>query len=356
MEKICVFCGEKPQNKNKEHILPQWLIKYTGDPNRTVRFGFDKRTGEPREYSYNAFAFPACQECNGRFADLEDKVKPILLSLLQSEKLTKIDFNILLDWFDKVRVGLWLAFYYLDKDFANISKPRFNIASRIGLHDRMLQMIRLHESDNELSFRGCDMLSFSFTPSCFSMIINNYCFINISSPFLFSRRLGFPNPITGHMMENGLVDYEMQSGGERIMYPLIRNRFRFKGTSVYQPMFRSSKGVSYYKNRYVKDNSLSFDQGVGEVFIELSEKAKIISSAELDSWVPSTSYTRSNLNPGISIETIELQLYIDSLTPSLDQLSVESRSHWMDNLQTSKQYGNEMIKTLEDNARRLVHP
>ncbi len=39
MEKFCVFCGSKPESKNKEHILPQWLIKMRDDPNREIYLG-----------------------------------------------------------------------------------------------------------------------------------------------------------------------------------------------------------------------------------------------------------------------------------------------------------------------------
>lgn len=39
MDKFCVFCGSKPESKNKEHILPQWLLKLTGDPNREIFLG-----------------------------------------------------------------------------------------------------------------------------------------------------------------------------------------------------------------------------------------------------------------------------------------------------------------------------
>jgi hypothetical protein len=34
VNKVCVFCGEKPTNKTKEHIIPEWLIELTGDINR----------------------------------------------------------------------------------------------------------------------------------------------------------------------------------------------------------------------------------------------------------------------------------------------------------------------------------
>jgi len=37
--RICVFCGNKPVNKNDEHVLPEWLIKYTGRAERSVQHG-----------------------------------------------------------------------------------------------------------------------------------------------------------------------------------------------------------------------------------------------------------------------------------------------------------------------------
>ncbi|QJB40178.1 hypothetical protein HF324_20870 [Chitinophaga oryzae] len=37
--KYCIFCGEQPQSKTKEHIIPKWLIEMTGDPNRLTFFG-----------------------------------------------------------------------------------------------------------------------------------------------------------------------------------------------------------------------------------------------------------------------------------------------------------------------------
>ncbi|HDR2534145.1 TPA: hypothetical protein QCI12_004383 [Enterobacter roggenkampii] len=42
--KKCIFCGDKPENKNKEHVIPKWLIEMTGDKKRSGYFGFDKFT------------------------------------------------------------------------------------------------------------------------------------------------------------------------------------------------------------------------------------------------------------------------------------------------------------------------
>jgi len=188
IEKICVFCGKRPKLKNKEHVLPQWLMEHTCTIDKKVRFGFDKHTGAPREFVYKAFTFPACESCNSHFARLESEAKPVICKLLSEGPLTNIDLHCLLNWFDKVRIGLWLGFYYLDSNIGNIT-PKFHIQTRIAQHDRMVHIVKVKSGTTELSFRGCDSLSFHFTPSCFSMIINNFCIYNISSPFLLMHYL-----------------------------------------------------------------------------------------------------------------------------------------------------------------------
>jgi hypothetical protein len=232
MEKICIFCGRNPQAKNREHVLPRWLIKATGDPKRQVQFGYQRRYGDaPRVFSYDSFAFPSCKVCNDTFSQMEHDVRPLVLSLLARETLSALDFHHLLNWFDKVRIGLWLAFYYLDRNLGNI-EPKFHISSRIATADRMLFIIRMDDNKEELSFRGCDTPSFYYTPSCFSIIINNVALINISSPFFLARRLGFPYPKRARLLPSGLTDFEIHSGRERIMWPTISRTFRFEGVSI----------------------------------------------------------------------------------------------------------------------------
>src|SRR5437764_13151885 len=100
MDRFCVFCGKLPQDKNKEHVLPNWLIALTGDPNRVATFGVDFHR-EPfglRKFSFDSLAFPACSACNTRFGKLEDAIKPIFTRLLSTEPLASHDLILLLDW------------------------------------------------------------------------------------------------------------------------------------------------------------------------------------------------------------------------------------------------------------------
>ncbi|WP_455289434.1 hypothetical protein [Vibrio parahaemolyticus] len=54
-KKYCVFCGEEPQNKNKEHVLPQWLLKMTGAPKRVVNFGYNYANEKEIKFDWSSF-------------------------------------------------------------------------------------------------------------------------------------------------------------------------------------------------------------------------------------------------------------------------------------------------------------
>src|ERR1700754_3168465 len=87
----CVFCGNPPAGRTKEHVIPQWLMELTGDPRREWRLGvqFDEGAGEYRErkFSANQFQFPACGECNGRYSALEGRAKGYILKIREKEPL-----------------------------------------------------------------------------------------------------------------------------------------------------------------------------------------------------------------------------------------------------------------------------
>ena len=135
--KFCVFCGDAPEGKNKEHVLPRWLIDLTGDPKRKAFFGLDytKQPMSMRSFSFDAFAFPACGRCNQEFSDFENAAKAVVLKMLSNSDLCCQDFSILMDWLDKVRQGLWLGFFYLDKNRFNLRRNH-HIRGRICLRDR----------------------------------------------------------------------------------------------------------------------------------------------------------------------------------------------------------------------------
>ena len=84
MRKVCIFCGRAPKDKNKEHVLPQWLLKITGKPTRSVYLGRDWSSSELTErfYSFQGFTFPACKSCNSAYSSLEHKAEVIVRRML----------------------------------------------------------------------------------------------------------------------------------------------------------------------------------------------------------------------------------------------------------------------------------
>ena len=49
LSKVCIFCGNPPSGKNKEHVIPQWLIRATGKPcNDVVRSLFRTQDSQLR--------------------------------------------------------------------------------------------------------------------------------------------------------------------------------------------------------------------------------------------------------------------------------------------------------------------
>lgn len=171
-EKLCVFCGQPPDIKNMEHVIPKWLIQMTGNPKRQGRFGHDMRKNTDRLYAFDQFRFPACTKCNSRFSTLEHNAKRVVETMLCKGLLAEADINILLDWLDKVRVGLWLAFLYLDKNPLGI-EPEYHIETRIGANDRFVVICQTDYPKQFLSFIGPDFPAFQYTPSCFALLVNN---------------------------------------------------------------------------------------------------------------------------------------------------------------------------------------
>jgi hypothetical protein len=232
--KLCIFCGAAPSNKNKEHVIPRWLIEITGDPKRTWHLGvkFAEDGQPPRKFSADQFQFPACEECNTDYSSLEGRTKTNMVRLLGGHALSAHEWDDLLDWFDKVRIGLWLGMLALNKD-TPIPRPKFHIDQRVGKKDRAILVYPMENDHQGLTMVGTGDPVFFFAPICFGLVINNLLFVNLSSDFLLSARMGFP-------FAAGLVDDQdrtMVSHFDtlyRMKTPFIRFSFYVPIIEVYQ--------------------------------------------------------------------------------------------------------------------------
>lgn len=262
MEKFCVFCGNKPEKKNKEHVIPKWLIKLTGDENRTISLGLnfyefldDEKTDiQNRLYSFKHFQFPACTKCNTDYAEFEGKASRIIRKILEDEFITSSELNHLLDWFDKVRIGLWLGSITLDQIKEDVN-PKFYINNRIGEKDRALYVYKLADKEKGLNFHGFNSPGFQFAPCIFGFRINNYYFINYSKDYLLARNLGFPFFEHSEYIENSRAEFfRPNKGTNQINTPILRTDFPRPTMCFYQSILVKEEIPPEYINDYVLEN------------------------------------------------------------------------------------------------------
>jgi hypothetical protein len=249
VKKMCVFCGNLPDEKTKEHVIPKWLIEFTGDPNRTVFLGFDLphfiKTGEikKRQYAFSAFHFPACSSCNSEFSKLESDTKLLMHKIFAGEFLDNGEITTLLDWFDKVRMGLWLAFITLD-DLTKEFTPRLYIKNRQKQKDRALFIYDIRDTTHkELGISGVNSPIFNQVPGCFMLRINSKLFFNASTDFLTSKSLGFNYGRLDGLDEHGLHQvFSTRFGTRKPVYPVVGFPYANGAMEIYQAI--SSKELS----------------------------------------------------------------------------------------------------------------
>jgi hypothetical protein len=191
----CVFCG-KPVGKaarSREHVLPMWMLRATGDPNRVIKIESDPVTGADILRPASTFHFPACKPCNERYGKtLEARAKRAVETLMAGKSLAVSQCYWLLDWLDKVRVGLWLGYNMLHKEeFA----PKFRIDQRIGIKDRVA-IVSVDPDDCAKGFGlgGMDNQLFRTSQAGMYLKINNLRILSLSFDGFVSRYAGMPFP------------------------------------------------------------------------------------------------------------------------------------------------------------------
>lgn len=278
MNKFCVFCGQPPVDKNREHIIPQWLIKYTNRGKMPVVKVLQDGELKPK-ISYQNFTMPACEACNEKFSELEGAVKPILLNILAEKPVSAREISILLDWFDKVRLGLRLSMVYLQNGL-NQEKPHTFINQRTGLVDRMLIIEKIKQQpDVRLAFPDIHTQFFKSAAQSFQFVIDNYVFTNASAHFLVSGKLGFPYATHIETIDapNVMID-NWQRGKERARGPVFGNVYPAADKIiVYQPIFKPfvANANPLYDNDYVKSHCIDYANGLGGIFYQRGQTNEV---------------------------------------------------------------------------------
>lgn len=332
MEKFCVFCGKKPQAKTKEHVIPDWLIKYTGKPDRLAYFGISLTEKSERKYSFDQFTFPACDNCNRKFSRLEEACKPTIIDMLNEKPLSEQSLSQFLTWLDKIRVGLWLGMLYLNENKFGI-KPHFHIQDRLDTSDRMLLIYKSDTSDNRICIIGTSLPFFEHYPSCFGLILNQFYFINLSDDFLFSRRLGLPYASNPHIFPgNGefIIRGKPERGRNYAMLPLLRTLYNLNCVEIYQPIVNpnflvNSEFKSFYQNDYTKKYIDINVSHVGKVLIKRNDDIVPYSSARNLDWIPEHTFNKKEML-GVINTTLSLQNHL--IDENIKFLPKESVPKW----------------------------
>lgn len=272
MRKMCVFCGHRPVDKNKEHVIPQWLIRETGRTKSPIIDSPDKKIG------FMAFTMPACTACNERYSKFESAAQLVMQKVLGGVSVNATEINTLLDWFDKVRVGLWLAGAYLNPEKYDF-QPKISIDTRVGKLDRALivEKIDMPATDKGILIEGLDSPIFVYSPSVFQMLINNYSFTSASCENLVSNKLGFPIITDVTLVSGGRTSGKLQSGREKVTHPVIKDFAPSDNQIIlYQPIFSQFKNNPVCKTKYVQKYSLDYDAGVGGIFYQRGANSPVV--------------------------------------------------------------------------------
>lgn len=285
--KICVFCSRQPVDKNKEHVLGRWLISKTGDPNRVVTFGYNYVLDKKISFDWDSFTVPSCTKCNTEYSKLETNTIPIISKLEDRKELTGTELLTLLDWLDKVRIGLWLNYYFLQKNIGGI-KPHMAIDDRLGKKDRFLQ-IYFFGSKNEnrgLNAIGVETPAFQFNPSVFGLRINNVFLFNGSNDFVASETCGFPFPryIQPLKDQNGMLSLSdwfynrepnLNSFSLKLPKPVL---------AIFQPIQTEVDFADhFFKDSYVFTRCIDISNRIGTLFIVRSGIVEPIFVSNLES-------------------------------------------------------------------------
>lgn len=269
VDRHCVFCGQAPESKSKEHILPQWLIRMTGDPKRKVVLGVNYGEARPiKLFSFDQFTFPACNACNNIYSYLEGNTRPIVAKMMAKEAISEIEIDILLDWLDKVRIGLWLGGRYLSNNFANVD-PLFHISSRLARSDRSL-FVTHTDAGNGLSVTGTLSLMFAWMPSVFGLRINDMLLLSASTDLMISKSLGFPFASRRWTGDGPEVGFEVQPGLEKVSPIEFGGRYRLPALKIFQPIYRKhlEGSMEQHGSDYVTRHSLDPLHGRGRVYVQ----------------------------------------------------------------------------------------
>jgi len=318
MRKICIFCGKSIQEKAKEHIIPEWLIELTNQKDKVLPFGPYYKLDEGNKlildfytFTFDSFVYPACKICNSKSSKLEGKAKDVILRILSERPLSTKNFNLLLTWFDKIRIGLNIANLYDSNDLLGI-QPKFYINQGAQTKDRMLLIYKINKRGNFLLFGGTGLPAFMHYPLSFFLIINNFGFLNICDDFLLAKSLGLPYPRKRFLWYDQNIEVVVP-GTLKIKYPVIDVKYHEECTQIYQPILNTIFQDQIQKlcpENHYKQVFISKDSNYGKIFYKKpNSPIQVYRKGENRDWVTNinNSLTEGNIMEYLTLISLKVQ-------------------------------------------------
>jgi len=310
MEKVCVFCGQRPLEKTREHVIPKWLIELTGDPKRFAFFGHYKGSNDLKEMHliFDQFTFPACEKCNKGFDELEALAKLVVIDLLKENPLDSKDINLLLTWLDKVRIGLWLGSLFYNNPLG--IDPNFYINQGTSTRDRMMIIYKNRIKQKRLNFIGIHHV-FRMLPICYTLIINNYAITNIAKIFLLSKGFGLAIPNHEYVLTSRGNLIMFKPGSQKINYPLVDITFDKNCTEFYQLILEKpflGKILPKLHTKHKKKVFINEKSGIGKIFYLKDRDLIEYPRKKTKNWIPpSLDMSFLEFFRLIGMQTLEIQ-------------------------------------------------
>jgi len=329
--RACVFCGASPDKKTIEHVLPRWLIRATGDPKEPVPLGVDRKTGKARFFPFDKLVLPSCQECNQRFGELENQARDVVFRVFDRAILSEHEVNVLMDWLDKVRIGLWLWQLSMDGP-GNDFRPKFRIDSRLAAKDRLVFVLPLQNDLRGLGFYGTNTMAFLRSPSCFALAANNTAFLNVSFDYFLSNRLGFPYLQDWYALGADKPEFGLlQRGTGKVRPPMMPGRLRGQGVAfgqcIFDPQTDERAGTDYYSDGHLL-GALSEITGRSVIFAGHEDTVEKLSELDHDLLHPDMPIAnRITYKPWLILEVYKIQSDIINLWPKSEWVDEEMRAN-----------------------------
>ncbi|WP_171133799.1 hypothetical protein [Ruegeria sp. HKCCA5014] len=181
----CVFCGKKPDRKNLEHVIPKWLQALAGNQNKPAEVW---TPDGDRNLLWANFTLPSCTSCNQHYGRLEELIKEVF-ERLEEGYLLGADARLLLDWMDKIRVGLWRLQLAHGKAGHDIT-PNFSINERLATSDRLVRVFKYQTKGKGIGLVGTDTTAWIRMPSAMALIVKDIVILSASAGGFLQEAMG----------------------------------------------------------------------------------------------------------------------------------------------------------------------